>query len=295
MKQKIQDYKLLDFYEVLLLGPLTRIYSARKETEVSDWMNYSNLLIDKFAIQSSSFFHLSHGIIEHRKSGEKKRMKGLDFFTTNTIFRTLIEAYISFNHIYVEPKTNDEKYFRFLLWKLDGIYEEKKYNIKSTDFEEADEVVNNKENQVSQIISEIKSSNFIKLIPRGHLRKIFDPDSRKSKWKFLIKGNRVRVLQITQLIEHCCRSRNFTNMYKYTSLHTHSNFPAIAEFESIKGKTISTDYTNPITKLAVSLTCLFIYDICEIDQNARRDFLSWDLGIRNYINGISRSIKNIQD
>ena len=56
----------LEFYEVLLLGPLSEVYTARKEnTQTNDWEDYSNLLIDKFAIHSSTFFHISAGIIEH--------------------------------------------------------------------------------------------------------------------------------------------------------------------------------------------------------------------------------------
>ena len=48
----------LELYEYLLLGPLCEIYKARKKSKLYDWQIYSNLLIDKFAIHSSSFFHI---------------------------------------------------------------------------------------------------------------------------------------------------------------------------------------------------------------------------------------------
>ena len=109
--------KPLEFYSVLLFGPLTEIYIARKETHLEEWMEYSNLLIDKFAIHSSTFFHLSSGIIEHKNSSETQRMNGYDLFTVNTTIRSIIETYLAFNHIFVESKTKQEKHFRFLLWK----------------------------------------------------------------------------------------------------------------------------------------------------------------------------------
>ncbi|MFS4418310.1 DUF5677 domain-containing protein [Maribacter sp. 2307ULW6-5] len=285
----------LAFYEVLLLGPLTEIYTARKETELSEWMEYSTLLIDKFAIHSSSFFHLSNGIIEHKKSGEIKKMNGYDLFTVNTTIRVLIETYVAFNHIFVEPKTNSEKHFRFLLWKLDGLYQEKKYEIELTDYKEIEEVLKERDNQISKTISEIEKSEFINSIPKNYLIKIFDPSKKKSKWRFLIKNNRLRVLQIIDLIKHCCKTRAFINTYKHSSIHTHSNYPAIEEFRKVKGKVISSEYTDPFTRLAIYLTCLFINDICEIDNNSNQKLNEMELGFKNFIVGISKNIKETEE
>ena len=72
-----------DFYERLLLGPMSNIYSARLQTIYSDWMVYSNLLVDKFAIHSLSFFHLSQGIVERRNDNTIKKSKGYDVFSVN--------------------------------------------------------------------------------------------------------------------------------------------------------------------------------------------------------------------
>jgi hypothetical protein len=284
----------LAFYEMILLGPLTKIYTARKETELSEWMEYSNLLIDKFAIHSSSFFHLSSGIIERRKSGEIKKMNGYDLFTVNTTIRVLIETYVAFNHIFVEPKTKNEKHFRFLLWKLDGLYQEKKYEIELTDYKEAEKNLKEKDNQISKTITEIEESKFINEIPQNYIIKIFDPAKRKSNWRFLIEDNKVKVLQIIGLVKHCCKTRAFINTYKHSSIHTHSNFPAIEEFKKVKGKVISIDYTDPITRLGIYLTCLFINDICEIDKNANEQLNRIEIGFKNFIIGISKSIKETE-
>ena len=73
------------FYEGLLLGPLSSIYSARMQTEYSEWMNYANLLIDKFAIHSLSFFHLSQGIVERQSDNAVKKGKGYDLFSVNAL------------------------------------------------------------------------------------------------------------------------------------------------------------------------------------------------------------------
>ena len=58
-------------------------------------------------------------------------------------------------------------------------------------------------------------------------------------------------------------------MYKYTSIHTHSNYYAIEEFDKIRGKTLSKEYTDPLTRLAIMTTVMLIDDICSMDDNAK--------------------------
>lgn len=281
----------LEFYSSLLLGPLTHVYTTRKETKLEEWMEYSNLLIDKFAIHSSSFFHLSCGIIEHKKSGETRRMNGYDLFTINTTIRVIIETYIAFNHIFVEPKTDKEKHFRFLLWKLDGHYQEKKYDIKLDDFKGVSKLLEDKEIEISNTINMIKESDFISNISENQLLKIFNPAKTRANWRFIITNNQVKPLQIIQLIEHCCKQRAFINTYKRSSIHTHSNFPAIEEFKRKRGKMISKEYTDPITRVAILLTCLMINDISQIDENAKFKFNELGEEMSNFITGMSKSVK----
>lgn len=116
--ENIFKEKPLDLYDYILRGPFCDIYTEFKKTHKDDCRNYSSLLIDKFAIHSASFFHLSKGIIEHQKSGEQLKMSGYDIFTVNAIFRTIMETYATFHNIFVEPSNIEEKKFRFLLCKL---------------------------------------------------------------------------------------------------------------------------------------------------------------------------------
>jgi len=283
----------LELYEVLLLGPLSDVYTARKEnTHTNEWQSYSNLLIDKFAIHSSTFFHLSAGIIEHNKSGETKKMNSYDLFTVNTTIRAIIETYSVFNHIFVEPGSEDERYFRFLLWKLDGLLQEKKYDVELTDFDGIKEVLARKEQEIKLTISLINGSDYIRSINPVELHKIYDPDKRKVNWRFLIEENKIRPLKIIELIKHCCKTSAFVNTYKHSSVHTHSNFSAIEEFKHTRGKEISNEYTGPIVRLAIFLTCVLISDICIIDCNAKNKLDEFPDLMRDFIIGINNSIKS---
>ncbi len=285
----------LIFYEYLLLNPLTEIYMVRKKASIQNWEEYSNLLIDKFAIHSSSFHHLSKGIIEHRNSGETLKMTGYDLFTVNTVFRAIMETYATFNHIFVQPKTLEEKEFRFLLWKLDGYYQVKKYKINVSDFEGVEKVLEDNENIITSTIQQIHNSSFIKTLKKEQIIKIFNPENKSCKWRFLIRNGNIKCMQIIDLIEHTFRTRAFINAYKHSSIHIHSNFPAIDDFKKKRGKTISKEYTDPLTRLAIYLTCLMIYDICNINANANKVFQSYAPELKNFIEGMSTTILQFED
>ncbi|SDS11533.1 hypothetical protein SAMN05216503_2021 [Polaribacter sp. KT25b] len=291
MNENPSNNSTLDFYEKLLLGPLMQLYSARKETELSDWMSFSNLLIDKFAIHSSSFFHLSKGIIEHRKSGEKKRINGYDLFTVNTTFRALLETYVTFHNLFVEPKSEQETELRFLIWKLDGLYQKRKYDIDKSDFEKAEEILKKDNELINNTQKQIEQSEFFKKLNSEQSIKIYNPNFKSANWKFLIKNDLIKPKKILELVKHVCKQKGFVNLYKYTSIHSHSNFPALAEFKDTRGKIISDKHTEPTTEYATIMTCLLMSDICIIDKNAKSKFETFPKAIKEYINGITKVIK----
>lgn len=291
--QKLLYQNPLTFYEYILLGPLTHVYYGKKKTNVSSWMNYSNLLIDKFAIHSSSFFHLSEGIIEHKGSTDKIKIKGYDLFTVNSVFRVMMETYITFNHIFVEPETDDEKQFRFYLWKIDGLLEKKKFKIDYENLPNLKIIQEKDKQELSEMLELIKENSFYNSLEASELAKIYDPERRKSLWKFSItENNKVRPLKIVELVEQICKTDAFINTYKYTSVHTHSGFISIEHFEKTRSKPISEEYTAPLTRLAIYLTALIIEDICKIDENAGIQFLFLPEFFRDFITGINKSIRN---
>ena len=283
----------LEFYDYLLRGTLTEVYTEQKKTIKEGWMNYSNLLIDKFAIHSSSFFHLSNGIIEHRKSGEQVKMNGYDLFTVNTTFRTIMETYATFHHIFVEPSNDEEKEFRFLLWKIDGLTEKSRFIINEDDFSGAKSVIENDKQVLSKIISEFESCKFYKTIEKTQLDKIYKPVKRKYCWRFIFSDGEITPLNIITLITHVFKTRAFINTYKHTSIHTHSNYYAIEEFEKIRGKTLSKEHTDPLTRLAIITTAMLIDDICRIDDNAKSVVLP--IPIVQFVRGISHSVRNTDE
>jgi hypothetical protein len=291
--EKLLYQNPLNFYEFFLLGPLARVYSGKKKTNADGWRNYSNLLIDKFAIHSMAFYHLSEGIVEHKGSTEKVKIMGYDMFTVNAVFRVLMESYITFNHIFVYPNSDDEKQFRFLLWKVDGLLEKTKFRIDYENLPDLKAVREKDKRELSESLLAISQNDFYNILSEEERKKIYDPEKRKSLWKFTLSANKkIRPLKIIELVEQCCKTDAFVNQYKYASIHTHSNFVSLEHFEKTRSKPISNEQTDPLTRLAIFLTALIINDICNIDQNARKEFLLLPLFVQEFIDGISKSIND---
>lgn len=282
----------LELYDYLLRNTLTKVYIEQKKTIKDRWLTYSSLLIDKFAIHSSSFFHLSSGIIEHHKSGEQVRMNGYDLFTVNTTFRAIMETYATFNHLFVEPTNCEEKEFRFLLWKIDGLTEKSRFIINQEDFEEAKSIIENDKLILNNTISKFESCKFYKSIEKNQLDKIYNPAKKHYRWRFLFSNKEIIPLSITALITHVFKTRAFINIYKHTSIHTHSNYYSIEEFERIRGKTLSKEYTDPLTRMAIITTVMLIDDIRSIDDNAK--LIELPILVNRFIKEISHSIRNIK-
>ncbi|WP_010136753.1 DUF5677 domain-containing protein [Ochrovirga pacifica] len=291
MNEQVLYDNPLEFYEYLLLGPLTMTYYPLSSEEIPVWQEYSNLLIDKFAIHSSSFFHLSKGIIERKKSGEVIKQRGYDLFTVNSTIRAIIETYSAFNHIFVEPKTSDEKKFRFLLWKLDGLFQKQKLEIYEDDFEGAKEILDSYKLEISKTINEIETSNYKNTLSDSELLKIYNLSKKRISWRFLVVENKVRPLKIIELVKHTCKQRAFVNVYKDSSIHLHSNYPSLEYFKGFRGKVITKEFTDPLVRLAIYLTSLMIHDICFISNESKKKFELLPVEIKDFISGISKSIK----
>jgi len=293
MLEEIEKYPL-ETYQVYLLTHLTNIYIARKKSVRTDWTRHSDLLIDKFAIHSSTLFHLVNGIIEHKSSDSNTRKVSFDLFSINALIRVLIETYITFNHIFVYPKSEDEKNFRFLLWQLDGLLEQKKFKVDTTDFEEAGSMLNNNQEKIDDLFNQIVSTNFFKTLPTTQSIKIINTEKRKVNWKFNLSSNlNISPLKIIELVELTCVSRTFINLYKYTSTHTHSGFVSIQHFEKMRGKVVSDNYVNPLVIQAIILTMFLIKDICFIDTNAQDVFLTFADKDKQNIIGINKAFRKI--
>lgn len=265
--------------EYLLLNTLSNVY--KQKTPKEDWGRYSDLLIDKYAIHASSLYHLMQGVIEHKNSTKEIRLAGYDLFSINALLRVLMETYCTYHHVFISPKSFEERELKFLLWKLDGLIEKGKLKNAKYIFDKDEEVI-------QSTIQLIESSAFLNNLELTDRLKIWDTKKR-ANWKFKIKqDNKIQPLKIIELIEYTLPSQLFKDTYIYASTHSHSGYPSIEHFENIRGKEVSDSYTNSIVELVIFLTTFLIRDICETNEASNQVFLYLPSPIKEFINQSNR-------
>jgi len=283
-----------NFYEQILLGPMTQICSARKESGYEGWQNYSNLLIDKFAIHSMSYFHLTQGIVERKMDDTTRIAKGYDVFSVNTLFRAMMETYMAFHWLFIAPATIAEKEFRFLLWKLDGLYDKRKFELsEETKLDAADVLVYDAAEKIDAS-SRLAQNSFCQTLPSKELAKVFDPVKHKAIWRYELQpGPKLKQLKITELVQMTTRTEAFLNLYRYSSMYTHSNYISVDKFRQMRGKPVKDEYAQPLLHQAIVLTSLLIDDLCTSDQNAARAFSDQPYFVQRFIMQTSSYIRKI--
>lgn len=279
----------LRYLEILLRADLTTVFKGRLKSEITSKQQYANHLISKISIQTSSFYFLSRGIIEHKKSNEQTRLNGYDLFTVNTVFRAIMESYATFHNIFIEPATEQESEFRFLLWKIDGLVEKTKFNVHDDDFEGVQDILKRDKEKLNNTISAFENCSFYKSLDKSQLKKIYHPEKLRYSWRFRICDGEIEALSISKLIEYVYKIRAFVNSYRYSSIHTHSNYCAIEEFERIKGKLIYEDTTEPLERLANLIVMRLIGDLSDMDSNAHEAYLTLDIETRKFIEDMNKA------
>ena len=281
-------------YQGLLLHNLTAVYEAKKSKQLDDWTRFSNLLIDKFAIHSATLFHLFFGIIQHEDSNSKFRKVGFDLFTVNSLIRAIMETYVTFNHVFVLPRTEQEAEFRFLLWQLDGFIEKRKFRIEKSDFELAESIGDSDQKTVANLTNQLIASAFAKNLGENQLNKLItikESKVKRTSWRFLHKNGEIRPLTIIELIEYSCPARAFYNLYRYSSMHTHSGYVSVEQFEKVRGQIISDQYADTLIRMSIYITIFLIKDICAIDKGAATEYLKFSQADKDDIDGANRELR----
>lgn len=284
----------LNTYEDILLTHFAIIGQAMQKTERQEHHRYCGYLVDKFACHSSSLYHIMRGFIEHRDSDSNNKKFFYDLFSINALIRGLIETYITFHHLWIYPKSEEEMYLRFLLWKLDGIWDTLKVRVSKKASEEVITSIGYNLNRASELCEEIEKHPYYLALTPDNQTRLYDSKKRKSVWKFTVTGDKcVQPLHITALVDLVCVTEAFSNTYRYTSMHTHSGFRSLEDFEKNRGKLMSTDYIDPLIRQAIYTTLFMIKDITRIDNNALNVYQLFPRVDKEFIDGINKSFRQV--
>jgi hypothetical protein len=143
----------------------------------------------------------------------------VDFSSIAVVTRAAIETYLTFNQIYIEPRTKEEKDFRFLSWDLAGFIERERFSEIS---EKAKKCKNDEKKLKEMSINNLKKNM------------IYDKLSLEDK-KRILSGNWRLNQSWTDLAKKAnIDGKFFSDIYSYLCSYSHSGRLSILQIEQVK-------------------------------------------------------------
>jgi hypothetical protein len=152
---------------------------AQSGIKFIEWKRYSDTLMTKFFLHTTSLERVLGGteISFTALQKNKPSRKILDTPTANVIHRAQLETFLMHHFIYMNPSTDDEKYFRYLIWMYSFLIQRQKLPA-SEGFalrqKEADKV------EMDELKKLIIENTYFKYIPEGHQKRILEKGEEKA-------------------------------------------------------------------------------------------------------------------
>ncbi|WP_182651098.1 DUF5677 domain-containing protein, partial [Flavobacterium sp. SOK18b] len=128
----------------------------------------------KILITTKSIIELAKG---YTLETERKisPIQFLDFSSINILTRAIIESFLTMEYLFYNNLSDEEKYFRFLIWRISG------YKSRQNFFAEKDkdlirneiqEKLDTEINEINELLREAKKSKYFKGLDKNHLFKL---------------------------------------------------------------------------------------------------------------------------
>jgi len=209
-----QEYADLILSTVRLLLEATN--SLHKENvPLPSWMQLVEPVIFKLCFQTSSLLRLYHGtVLPYQR--DSKDVIVFDEPTVNTLFRSLLENYLTNFYLFIEGVSEAEKEFRVTVWKFSGAKQRVEFEVK----EQIAIAKRKSEMKVVESLQQIiEDSPFFLAFKKDERKKVLSGVKPRlfNSWTDLIKRSNLRVSW-------------YKNMYGFHSNYSHSEFISILQF-----------------------------------------------------------------
>lgn len=128
------------------------------KVQLPHWKAYMEIFLIEFSIQSSSLLKLSEGVMLKSKVFDGKPQPPVeDINTMYLICRSLIERYILFYYLYIEPSSDAEGEFRYYVYFLAGLRERQKFKPSTPEYlrKQQDELI-----QIEDYKNNLRANSF---------------------------------------------------------------------------------------------------------------------------------------
>lgn len=153
----------------------------------------------KLFLHSASVFYLSRGTTI--KDFPSFRISFFDPASIHVLTRAISETFLTFHYIFVAPKTNQMKDFRYLAWQLHGWCKRQKFPVQSSESRK-------KQKEEKQIIEELqnnlKSNSIFKSLTKKQQNRILDGKWKQKSWHDVALNAGFNELHASTIYSYLC-------------------------------------------------------------------------------------------
>ena len=217
---------------------------AENKTPVKHWEKYSEPLLLKFCFHGLTLHNILSGLTLKSQYYDKEisGKKIIDIASAKVIFRSQIEAFLMFHHIYVNPKDEDEKELRYYAWIYSSLLQRQSFPI-TTNFAK-EQKLKDKE-QLKLIEANIRGLQSFKKLTEKQQKSLFETGSGKLFYHW------AKILKETGYAE----DHTFNILYTFLSIYSHSEGLSVIQ---LNDKNLSFHKKHPDANLDVYHSKLFV-------------------------------------
>lgn len=163
---------------ILIKGLLIISESMRGKDVRNELDNYAKALFVKFFQHVSTVYYLFKGTIIH-----ELQAKYFDFTSINILTRAALETYIIFHYIFIDPKDEEEKLFRYHCWRISSEFQLRRLVAITT---VAKDIIPQQDKEIEELKTKIKSNKYFNSLTNKQKRRLIENgDWQKPGWKEL--------------------------------------------------------------------------------------------------------------
>jgi hypothetical protein len=185
--------------------------------------------------------------------------KTIDFSSISILTRAALESYLTFNHIFVAPSTEEDKELRYLCWDMAGIIEREDYPTRNPEFKQRkhDEQV-----EKHELLDRIKNNPFFKKLSSDGKKRV-----QKGNWRIFKQWH--DLAREAKLSEEY-----FKVTYSYLSSYCHSGRLSIMQIEQSNNLNTQRDLCDTLIQMNIVIIARLIHDYIDFMPDCKTSFES---------------------
>ncbi len=229
------------------------------DSDASKWIP---IMLQMSLCKINSIVQLSKGIKFNSSDIENNL---IDVHSQSSIFRSLLENYCLFNHLFIQNWSKEEFTILYNLWRISSLNQ--RFDLISQNKTTASDTNKRKiQSEKAFVDSLIKEIKFTKIYQRN--KKHLDNIIKKRRWQLTIESNEIKPISWKQLYLNTKKNpRKPDSIYQILSLDAHPTFYSVIQFNGLYKDRNDINRTKLILYQTIEILCAYLFDYRTLISN----------------------------